>query len=125
MTIISKSFEGKESKMAKSFSRLRAKMTPTARQRSAARAREMMASMPLHELRQAMQMSQDQLARELHVKQANVSKIERRTDMYISTLRSYVQAMGGDLEIIARFSHGSVKIDQFEEMNAKGTARGT
>jgi len=71
-----------------------------------------------------MQMSQDQLARELHVKQANVSKIERRTDMYISTLRSYVQAMGGDLEIIARFSHGSVKIDQFEEMNAKGTARG-
>jgi transcriptional regulator with XRE-family HTH domain len=90
MTIVSKSFEGKESKMA--------------------------ASMPLHELRQAMQMSQDQLARELHVKQANVSKIERRTDMYISTLRSYVQAMGGDLEIIARFSHGSVKIDQFEEM---------
>lgn len=79
----------------------------------------MMAAMVLHELRQAMQMSQDQLARKLRVKQANISKIERRTDMYISTLRSYIQAMGGDLEIVARFSHGSVKIDQFVE--AKGT----
>jgi len=105
--------------MAKPFNRLRAKMSPAARQRSAARSREMLAAMPLHELRQAMQMSQDQLARELRVKQANISKIERRTDMYISTLRSYIQAMGGDLEIIARFSHGSVKIDQFEEV--KGT----
>jgi DNA-binding XRE family transcriptional regulator len=104
--------------MAKSFSKLRAKMAPAARRRSAARARELIAAMPLHELRQAMQMSQDQLARELRVKQANISKIERRTDMYISTLRSYIQAMGGDLEIIARFSHGSIKIDQFEDMKS-------
>jgi transcriptional regulator with XRE-family HTH domain len=76
----------------------------------------MMAAMPLYELRQAMQMSQDGLARKLRVKQANISKIERRTDMYISTLRSYIKAMGGDLEIIARFSQGSVRIDQFKEV---------
>ena len=93
-------------------------MSPAARQRSAARARDMMAGMALHELRQAMQMSQNQLARSLRVKQANISKIERRTDMYISTLRSYIKAMGGELEIIARFSHGSVKIDQFEDLRA-------
>ena len=104
--------------MAKPFSKLRAKMTPAARQRSGVRARELIVAMPLHELRQAMQMSQDQLARELRVKQANISKIERRTDMYISTLRSYIQAMGGDLEIIARFSHGSIKIDQFEDLKS-------
>ena len=102
--------------MAKPFNKLRAKMAPAARQRSATRARELIAAMPLHELRQAMQMSQDQLARELRVKQANISKIERRTDMYISTLRSYIQAMGGDLEIIARFAHGSIKINQFEAL---------
>ena len=102
--------------MAKPFNKLRARMVPAARRRSAARARELIAAMPLHELRQAMQMSQDQLARELRVKQANISKIERRTDMYISTLRSYIQAMGGDLEIIARFSHGSIKIEQFEDL---------
>jgi transcriptional regulator with XRE-family HTH domain len=102
--------------MAKPYKKLRAKMPLAARRRSAARAREMMAAMALHELRQAMRMSQDQLARSLRVKQANISKIERRTDMYISTLRSYIKAMGGDLEIIARFSQGSVKIDQFKEV---------
>jgi transcriptional regulator with XRE-family HTH domain len=93
-------------------------MAPAARQRAAARARELIIAMPLHELRQAMQMSQNQLARELRVKQANISKIERRTDMYISTLRSYIQALGGDLEIIARFAHGSIKIDQFEDLKS-------
>jgi len=57
-----------------------------------------------------------QLAVSLHVKQASVSKLERRTDMYISTLRGYIKAMGGDLEIIARFPDGSVRINQFEEL---------
>jgi transcriptional regulator len=58
------------------------------------------------------------LARELHVGQANVSKIERRADVYISTLRSYVEAMGGELEITAKFPQGAVKIRQFETIEA-------
>lgn len=70
--------------------------------------------MPLQELRQAHQMSQERIAEILHTKQANVSRIERRTDMYISTLRSYIEAMGGQLDIVARFPNGEVHINQFE-----------
>jgi transcriptional regulator with XRE-family HTH domain len=84
-----------------------------------ARANVLMQEMPLYELRQARQLSQEQLACELHVGQANVSKIERRTDVYISTLRSYVEAMGGELEITAKFLHGAVKIKQFETIDKK------
>jgi len=73
--------------------------------------------MPLAELRQARKLSQEQIASSLHVKQAAISKLERRTDMYISTLRKFVKAMGGDLEITARFPDGSVKITHFEEID--------
>lgn len=71
--------------------------------------------MPLNELRQARALSQVKLAETLHVNQAAVSKIERRTDMYISTLRAYIRAMGGDLEIVAKFPDGEVKIANFSE----------
>ena len=105
--------------MAKPYKDLRAKMSEGARKRAQERANALMQEMPLYELRQAKQLSQQQLARELHVKQANVSKIERRTDMYISTLRSYVEAMGGELEITAKFPQGEVKIKQFEIIDDK------
>lgn len=104
--------------MAKKFSELRNKMSPEARARAGARAREMMAEMPLNELRAARRMSQEQLAVVLHTKQGSVSKLEHRTDMYISTLRSYVEAMGGQLDIVARFPDGSVKIRKFEDLDA-------
>lgn len=105
--------------MAKPYKELRAKMSGAARTRAKGRANALMQEMPLYELRQAQQLSQEQLARELHVKQANVSKIERRTDMYISTLRTYVEAMGGELEITAKFPDGAVKIKQFETVDEK------
>lgn len=60
-----------------------------------------------------MHFSQERLAAILATKQANVSRIERRTDMYISTLRSYTEAMGGHLDIVARFPEGDVYINQF------------
>ena len=63
----------------------------------------MAAELILRELRKAFDVSQEDLARALDVKQANISKIERREDMLLSTLAAYVQAMGGDLEIVARF----------------------
>ena len=102
--------------MAKPYKELRAKMSAGAQKRTEARATVLMQEMPLYELRQARQLSQEQLARELHVGQGNVSKIERRTDVYISTLRSYVEAMGGELEITAKFPQGAVKIKQFETL---------
>jgi len=104
--------------MAKSFKILQAKMSPAARARSRAKAKSMLAEMALQELREARQTTQVKLAKTLKVNQAAVSKLERRTDMYISSLRSYVQAMGGQLDIIARFNEGSVKIDQFEDLES-------
>ena len=103
--------------MAKPYSTLRAKMSPEARAKAEEQTRQLMREMPLQELRQARKMSQEQMARTLHTKQSNVSRIEKRTDMYISTLRSVIKAMGGDLEIVARFPDGNVRINQFEEID--------
>jgi len=72
----------------------------------------------LRQVREARQRSQEAVARKLHIKQAAVSKLERRTDMYLSTLRSYIEAMGGKLEIIARFPNQAVRITQFEELDS-------
>jgi hypothetical protein len=102
--------------MAKPFSILRNKMSPAARAASDAKVKKLLAEMPLQELRQAKQLSQEYLAESLATKQANVSRLERRADMYISTLRSYIKAMGGELDIIARFPEGSVRINQFGEI---------
>lgn len=106
--------------MAKPFKDLREKMSPEARAKAERKARELLAQMPLQELRQARSLSQERLADLLGVKQASISKLERRTDMYISTLRSFIQAMGGELEIIARFPDGAVQITQFESLDHVG-----
>ncbi|HCF5928966.1 TPA: XRE family transcriptional regulator, partial [Pseudomonas aeruginosa] len=71
-----------------------------------------------HELRKAQELSQETLAKALNINQAAVSKMERRTDMYISTLRNYIRAMGGELEIIATFPDGQVKIENFSDPEA-------
>ena len=108
--------------MAKSFNELKEKMSPESLDRANQKAREMLAAMPLQELRQARMLSQEQLAKALHLKQPSISKLEKRTDMYISTLRGFVKAMGGDLEIVARFPEGSVRIRQFEDLDTATTA---
>lgn len=102
--------------MAKKFSELRAKMSPDSRQRSDAIAQVMLAEMPLNELRQARGLSQRMLADVLHVQQPSIAKLEKRTDMYISTLRSHIEAMGGELEVVAKFPDGSIKIRNFAEL---------
>ena len=102
--------------MAKRFSELRAKMSPEALEKAASLSQAMLDEMPLQELRRARALSQEQLARTLGIKQASVSKLERRTDMYIQTLRNYIEAVGGQLEITAKFPDGKVKINQFEEV---------
>lgn len=57
----------------------------------------------LKDLRQAMQKTQVDLAAALHIGQDSVSRLEKRSDMLLSTLRGYIEAMGGKLEIVARF----------------------
>jgi len=78
----------------------------------------------LRQLREARERSQVEMAEKLHIKQAAVSKLERRTDMYLSTLRSYIEAMGGKLEIIARFPHRAVRIMQFETLDPESRPQG-
>ncbi|BAO84055.1 MAG: helix-turn-helix domain-containing protein [Betaproteobacteria bacterium] len=102
--------------MANKFADLRAQMTSEARARVQAKAQAMLAEMPLNELRQARGLSQKMLAEVLHVQQPAVAKIEKRTDMYISTLRSHIEAMGGELEVVARFPDGAVKISNFADL---------
>jgi len=91
-------------------------MPANRRQRIAQRGRETIAAMPLDELRKARQMTQAKLAQSLGVNQGEVSKIEHRTDLYLSTLSEYVEALGGRLEIRAVFPDREVRITQFEEL---------
>jgi len=102
--------------MAKKFTELRAGMSQAARETANGMARQMLAEMPLNELRQARGLSQKMLAEVLHVQQPSIAKIEKRTDMYLSTLRSHIEAMGGELDVIARFPDGSVKINNFADL---------
>jgi DNA-binding XRE family transcriptional regulator len=102
--------------MAKKFTELRAGMSQAAREKSDGMARQMLAEMPLNELRQARGLTQKMLAEVLHVQQPSIAKIEKRTDMYLSTLRSHIEAMGGELDVIARFPDGSVKINNFTDL---------
>lgn len=75
--------------------------------------------MPLHQLRNAREMTQTRLAQILHVPQGSISKLEKRTDMYLSTLRSYVEAMGGTLEVRAVFPDGEVRIGMLDDLSAE------
>jgi transcriptional regulator with XRE-family HTH domain len=86
------------------------------------RVQESLTAMPLDALRDAKQLTQVQMAQLLKISQGAVSKVERRTDMFVSTLRNYVRAIGGDLEIRAVFPDGDVLIDQFGD--AKRTENG-
>ena len=104
--------------MAKKFGTLRAAMSPKSQLRAKAATEQMLREMPLHELRQARGLSQKVLADVLHVQQPSIAKMEKRTDMYISTLRSHIEAMGGELEVIARFPDGAVKITNFSDLAA-------
>jgi ribosome-binding protein aMBF1 (putative translation factor) len=96
--------------MARNFKELRKKMSPQARARSEAAAKKMIREFPLAELRNAQNITQVELARRLKIDQSAVSKIEHRADMYLSTLSDVIRAMGGHLEINARFPGGDVHV---------------
>jgi len=104
----------------RSFDALRKDMSPERRARNAEATTDMLREMALHELRQAREKSQQELARDLHVGQPAVAKLERRADMYVSNLRRYIEALGGTLEITARFPDTSVTITNFSELGQPG-----
>ena len=111
-----------DEQMAKNFKQLQEKMSPERRTRVKARVDEALKTLALDELREARKLTQTQLATLLEVDQGSVSKMERRTDMYISTLRSYIEAMGGALQIRAVFPDGEVQIHQFGDGNVETDA---
>jgi DNA-binding XRE family transcriptional regulator len=104
--------------MARNYKELQAKMSLERRTRVEARVAMAIDEMPLDQLRIARQLTQTRLAELLNVDQGSVSKMEKRTDMYLSTLRSYVEAMGGTLEVRAVFPDGEVKIDMLNKLSA-------
>ncbi len=108
--------------MAKNFKLLQARMSPEARARSQTKAEAMIREMTLTDLREAQKLTQNQLAKKMHINQAAVSKIERRADMYVSTLQRVIERMGGELEIRARFPHGDVRINQFSTVRRSKAA---
>ena len=74
-------------------------------------------------IREARRRSQEAVAKKLGVQQPTVSKIERQTDMYLSTLRSYIAALGGELKVVAQFpDRAPVHITNFRPLKKKRTA---
>ena len=101
--------------MAKSFKTLREKMSPERREKNQAEAKKMIAEIALQELRRSLNLTQEELARVLDVKQASISKLESQEDMYISTLSRFITALGGRLKLVASFPNKEVVIDQFDK----------
>ncbi|HEY4305346.1 MAG TPA: XRE family transcriptional regulator [Gemmatimonadaceae bacterium] len=100
----------------RNFKELRAKMSPERRARNAAATKAMLAELPLQELRHARELTQAALAETMECGQDEISRLERRADMLVSTLRRYVEAMGGRLDIVATFRDGEVRIANLGEL---------
>ena len=102
--------------MAKDYRILQGRMSAEAQARAKEKAEEFMAEMALDDLRRARNLTQERLAKSLRVNQAAVSKIERRADMYLSTLENVIRAMGGLLEIRAIFPDAVVRVNQLRSI---------
>jgi len=96
--------------MARPFSELYDKMSPERRARVEALVREDLKKIALSELRKARKLTQTAVAEQLRIDQGAVSKIERQSNMYIETLRSYIEAVGGKLELRAVFPGETVDL---------------
>jgi transcriptional regulator with XRE-family HTH domain len=110
--------------VAKSFDELvRRTTTRRTRQRAARRTRELLAELLLSEVRRLAGKSQQQVALAMGIRQPSLSKLEKQSDMQISTLRKIVKALGGELEIVARFPKKAVRMKQFGDMALSAQAR--
>ncbi len=103
--------------MANDFSKLTANFSPERRAKIEEKKAILREEMNLAEMRQALSLTQATLAETLGVGQAEISKIENRTDLFVSTLRKYITAMGGDLEIRAIFPDHSVMLKNFSSID--------
>lgn len=102
--------------MAHKWEDVRGKFSPEREARIRRKVEATLKAMKLDQLREARSLTQTRMAEALGVNQGAVSKLERRADMYVSTLRGYLKAMGAELQIKAVFPDGEVVIDQFEDL---------
>lgn len=100
-------------------------MTAEQRKQAKARSKNLIAEYKtLQELRKAREMTQVRLAEVLGVTQDNVSRLEKRSDVLLSTLRSYIEAMGGELDLVVTFpDHPPVHLDTLSGHDERSTSR--
>jgi DNA-binding XRE family transcriptional regulator len=105
--------------MAKSLKQIMNELPGERRKRVEKRAEALIQEqLTLQQLRRELELTQERMANLLHVQQGHISKIEKRSDMLISTLRDYIEAMGGELELVARLpGRNPVKLDGFYDGN--------
>ena len=107
--------------MARRFKKLHDRMSPEARKRIGRRVRESLLEMSLFEIRRNVRgMTQTELAELMEVTQGAISQLEGRQDVLLSKLAKYVHALGGELELVARFPDADVRITQFEVDDSAG-----
>ena len=97
--------------MSKSFSTLKNKMSLTAKKAVEEKTSLLLKEVLLHEIREQLHITQEEMAAKLNTKQANISRTERRRDMKLSTLKRYIEAMGGELDIVAKFASNEVHLN--------------
>ena len=111
--------------MAKSFNDLVKRTTSKKVQAEAAiLSKKLLAELLLSEIRQLTGKSQQQVADALGIKQPSLSKLEKQTDIQISTLQKIIKALGGELQVFAKFPKGIVKIDQFDSSHHRSRPQG-
>ena len=98
------------------FSELTKNFSPERRKRIDEEKSRLLREMRLHELRRARELTQQDLAERLQVNQPAVAKMEQRADVYVSSLRHYIEAVGGRLKVVAEFPEGEVAITNFSEV---------
>jgi len=99
-------------------------LPPETRAKISARSAELIGEeMALQHVRKALDLTQEQMAKMLGIGQDSVSRIESRSDMLISTLQSYIEAMGGSLKVIAEFPDGKVSLSGLGAEQAKRPRR--
>jgi len=111
--------------MAKSFDALvKQKTTKATRDWATVRTKELLAELLVSELRQVAGKSQRELAKLLGIKQPSLSKLENQTDIQVSTLQKIIRALGGELDLVARFPKGDVRIQQYGTTKQKSSKTG-
>jgi transcriptional regulator with XRE-family HTH domain len=111
--------------MAKSFDELvKRTTTKRTRARAAVRTKELLKELLLSEIRQLSGKSQREVAKSLKIKQPSLSKLENQSDIQVSTLQRIIEALGGELDLVARFPKRAVKIGQFGKRESTHGRRG-